>query len=136
MSDERYHNGDIYCKTSNDEKAYFVAHTGEIFPCCFLYNVRYQVIHFPEHSMRYENAYGKNWNNAYYNDVDDIINGKFFSNDLTQSWNNRNHAGNKPTDCNPICTNTCVKSRRGRWENKHRLENFDTNEIIKSINKH
>ena len=119
MSDPKYHNGDIHCKTANDEKAYFIAHTGEIFPCCFLYNIRYQVVHFNEHEKRYEDTYGKNWNNAYYHDVDDILNSPFFANDLTTSWNNRNHGGNKPTDCNPICTNTCIKSRRQRWENKH-----------------
>lgn len=136
MSDKEYHNGDIYCKTSNDEKAYFVAHTGEIFPCCFLYNIRYQVVHFPEHTARYDNAYGKNWNNAYYHDVDDILNSPFFKNDLTESWNNRNHEGTKPTDCNPICTNTCIKSRRQRWENKHVAIDFDSNEIVVSKNKH
>ena len=136
MSDEKHHNGDIYCKTSNDEKAYFVAHTGEIFPCCFLYNVRYQVVHFPEHSKRYEDAYGKNWNNAYYHEIDDIVNGKFFTNDLTQSWTNRNHAGNKPTDCNPICTNTCIKSRRQRWENKHISTNLNTNTVNVTKNRY
>ena len=134
MSDQERHNGDIQCKSGRDELAYFIAHTGEMFPCCFLYNVRYQVIHFPEHTKRYEDAYGKNWNNAYYHDPDDIMSGPFFSNDLTVSWNNRNHGGKLPTDCNPICTNTCIKSRRGRWENKHVSTNLHTNEIVEVDN--
>jgi hypothetical protein len=101
-----------------------------------LYNVRYQVVHFPEHSKRYEDAYGKNWNNAYYKEIEDIVNGKFFSKDLTQSWKNRNHAGNNPTDCNPICTNTCIKSRRQRWENKHIATDFDSNTVTKTQNRY
>lgn len=127
FNDEKYHSGEIYCKTGNDDKLYFVAHTGEIFPCCFLYNIRYQVVDYKKHTEKYTNAYGENWNNANYNDVNDIISGPFFSNDLTDSWNNKNHSGCSPSDRNPICTNTCSRSRRQRWENTHTVTDLVSN---------
>lgn len=134
MSDLSVHNGEIYCKTGNDELAYFIAHTGEIFPCCFLYNVRYQVINYLEHDLRYSNTYGANWNNANYHDVDDIVQHRFFQHDLVSSWNNRDHGRLEPTACNPICTNTCIKSKRGRWEVENRTVDLETQEIESSRN--
>lgn len=134
LSDSNEHNGEIYCKTGNDELAYFIAHTGEIFPCCFLYNVRYQVINYPEHSLRYSNTYGENWNNANYHDVDDIVQHRFFQYDLVSSWSNRDHGRLEPTACNPICTSTCIKSKRGVWEVRNRTVNLETQEITVSPN--
>ena len=134
MSDPSDYNGEIYCKTGKDELAYFIAHTGEIFPCCFLYNVRYQVINYPEHNLRYSNTYGENWNNANYHDVDDIVQHQFFQHDLVSSWANRDHSRLEPTACNPICTTTCIKSKRDCWEVENRSIDLETQEIKLSRN--
>jgi len=127
--------GNIYCKTANDEKAYFVAHTGEIFPCCFMYNIRYRVVDFEEHWKRYDNVYGKNWNNVYYHHIDKILEHSFFKNDLTESWNNVDHEKLTPCSRNPVCTNTCSVNNRQRWEIEHKITMLESGDVEFSKNK-
>lgn len=127
--------GEINCKTANDEKAYFIAHTGEVFPCCFMYNIRYKVTDFEEHWTRYDNTYGKHWNNIYYHNIDEILDHPFFSNDLTESWNNLNHDTLTPCSRNPVCTKTCSVNNRERWEKEHKITDLESGNVAFRINK-
>lgn len=94
---------------SRKDKMLFIGYNGEVWPCCFLHNGKWlQDGKYEEYNKRFEGNYGKNWNNLYYHSFDDIVNHKFFQDDLTRSWKNRKHG----TSCDSRitrCTATCSK---------------------------
>ena len=98
-------NGDV-----GDDRSYMVSFSGEIWPCCFVYNIRYQgTPEFANSQRQYEQLYGKNWNNIHHNSIDDIVNGPLFSNDLVASWSDLDNIGTG--GCNPVCVENCGKRK-------------------------
>tara|TARA_B110000902_G_scaffold234842_1_gene279743 strand:- start:2310 stop:3335 length:1026 start_codon:yes stop_codon:yes gene_type:complete len=99
----------IKCRFNGDgseDRSYMVSYAGEIWPCCFVYNIKYQGNgEFANSQRQYEEKYGKHWNSIHHNSIDDIVNGPLFSNDLATSWDNLTDIGTG--GCNPVCVVNC-----------------------------
>jgi MoaA/NifB/PqqE/SkfB family radical SAM enzyme len=88
---------------------YFINYEGNVWPCCFLNNqfyTKYGVL--DENYQRFEGNYGKNWNNLYNYTFDEILDTKFYTEDLTDSWDTKIH-GPSAKDRVMKCTGTCCK---------------------------
>jgi MoaA/NifB/PqqE/SkfB family radical SAM enzyme len=88
---------------------YFINYEGNVWPCCFLNNqfyTKYGVL--DENYQRFEGNYGKNWNNLYHHTFDEILDDRFYTDDLTDSWDTKTH-GPGAKDRVMKCTGTCSK---------------------------
>jgi len=106
--DEKSQDDEVQCYTQQ-ERMIFVAHTGEVWPCCFLHNGNYRSVGLmPEYKRRFLDHYEKGWNNLYKHDINTILSHEFFQNDLVASWANKKH-GLEKLDRISRCTETCSK---------------------------
>lgn len=104
-------NETILCNTL-EQKMYFVGHNGRIWPCCFIHNGFFHTdttkVNFI--NERLLNVYNDpDWNNANIKPIAEIINHKFYSEDLVDSWNSRCH-GTGSKDRIHRCTEVCSQS--------------------------
>lgn len=97
----------ISCKTA-DENSVYVSAEGLILPCCWTAGQLYKWYQKPRTAQIWElldQAGGKDTLSIKHNSVDDILNGKFFTEILPQSWNK--------SSCNDgklkVCATKCGK---------------------------
>lgn len=102
----------ISCKMQH---MYFINFQGEVWPCCFFNNRKYQNIQQDAHQVLTERFahYGDNWNNLNYYSLDEILKNEFYENDLVASWKSCSH-GSGHQDRVTRCTQTCSKSELQR----------------------
>lgn len=114
----------IDCFTRKD-KMMFIGYNGEVWPCCFLHNGKWlQDGRYSEYQDRFDGNYGKNWNNLYHSSFDDIVNHRFYQDDLTASWSSKKH-GTGCKDRITRCTATCSKKNFS----KRPIGNFPTKNL-------
>lgn len=88
---------------------YFINYEGNVWPCCFLNNQFYSKYGaLNENYNRFEDNYQTAWNNLYHYTFDEILDNKFYTEDLVDSWDSRTH-GSGPKDRIMKCTGTCSK---------------------------
>jgi hypothetical protein len=104
---------EIQCRRSGshaDEQSYMISYDGEIWPCCFIYNSKYQGSEANDSTKYYEDLYGKNWNSIHHHSVDAIMLHPFFTRHLVDGWKNIQSLGGESVDsCNPVCAKICGK---------------------------
>jgi MoaA/NifB/PqqE/SkfB family radical SAM enzyme len=94
----------IDCKMQH---MYFVNHLGEVWPCCFFANRVYINSQDVQQKLNERFVhYGENWNNLNYYSFDEILNNKFYTDDLVASWSSCSH-GTGAQDRVTRCTQTC-----------------------------
>ena len=94
---------------SRGDRMFFIGYNGEVWPCCFLHNGKWlQDGLYSEYNERFDGNYGKNWNNLYHHSFDEIVNHRFYQDDLTASWSSKKH-GTGCKDRITRCTATCAK---------------------------
>jgi MoaA/NifB/PqqE/SkfB family radical SAM enzyme len=90
---------------------YFINYEGNVWPCCFLNNQFYRKFGALEENYdRFENNYEHAWNNIHHYSIDEILDNKFYTEDLIDSWNSTSH-GTGAKDRIMKCTNTCSKKK-------------------------
>lgn len=99
---------DLEISCNNQKKnTYFISHDSRIWPCCFIPNGFYKNDLAKQEFLnkRIYEEYGQDFNDMTKNSVNDILEHKFFSNDLVESWNNPVGLG----PCGKItrCVETC-----------------------------
>jgi MoaA/NifB/PqqE/SkfB family radical SAM enzyme len=99
-------NSGIEC-FSRQQGMYFIGFDGKVWPCCFLHNARWQPAgQFKETDERYSKHYGPNWNDLNHFTFEEIVNNRFYAEDLTDSWLSTTH-GTGQKDRIYRCTQTC-----------------------------
>lgn len=94
---------------SEKSKSYFIGFNGDVWPCCFLHNSKWSHLGtLSENTQRFEGNYGKNWNNLNYFTFSEILQSKFFNEDLQDSWETQTH-GTGCKDRLLRCSQTCSK---------------------------
>lgn len=123
---DKIEDSEISCFTRN-EQYYFISYDGKLWPCCFLHNARFRRQNFyTEYHDRFNNNYGKDWNDLYLKSFEEIINNKFYSEDLVDSWKTTTH-GTGCKDRIVRCSETCSKkSRSERPLGEHAVSVFKT----------
>jgi pyruvate-formate lyase-activating enzyme len=97
---------------SQNEKMYFIGHDCRVWPCCFLHNSTWLSSgNYEETEKRYIDNYGENWNSLYHHTFEDIVNHRFYAEDLVDSWSSTEH-GTGSKDRIIRCTQTCQKKDR------------------------
>lgn len=88
---------------------YFVNFEGNVWPCCFLNNSQYTKFgQYEETYKRFEDNYDAAWNNLHHYTMDEILNHRFYTEDLVDSWEEKEHtSGCKGRILK--CTATCSK---------------------------
>ena len=110
-SEKNIHNEAIEC-FSREQGMYFISYDSRVWPCCFLRNADFQhARNYKEHYDRYNLNYGENWNSLHHYSFQEIVEGRFYSEDLVDSWESKTH-GLGPKDRLIRCTQTCSKSQR------------------------
>lgn len=89
--------------------AYVIEHTGAVWPCCYFSSSRARRTTQEHHEAPFK-KYGEGWNNLYYHSFDDIMEHRFYTEDLVDSWSSTKH-GYDYKDRIYRCTHTCKKSR-------------------------
>jgi MoaA/NifB/PqqE/SkfB family radical SAM enzyme len=85
-----------------------IEHTGAVWPCCYFTSSRARRTTQEHHNAPFI-KYGENWNNLNYHSFDDIMNHRFYTEDLVDSWSSNKH-GYGFKDRIYRCTHTCKKS--------------------------
>ena len=117
-------NSGIEC-FSRQQGMYFIGYDGGVWPCCFLHNARWQTAGlYNETYERYTKNYEENWNNINYHSFEEIVNHKFYAEDLTDSWTSTTH-GTGQKDRIIRCTQTC--SVKGHCDRP--IGNFKVDEL-------
>lgn len=109
LSKESYQQ--IECPTQKDNM-YFIDYKSRLWPCCFIPGAFITNHNYVDYlADRLFNRYDDStWNDCSKHSIADIINHRFYQEDLTDSWNSDNHGiGNK--DKIYICSQTCNNSR-------------------------
>lgn len=90
---------------------YFVNYEGNVWPCCFLNNAQYTKFgKYEETYQRFEDNYTGAWNNLYHHTMDEILSHRFYTEDLVDSWDDKEHTpGCKGRILK--CTSTCSKQQ-------------------------
>lgn len=103
-------NSEIDC-VMRPRRMYFINYEGNVWPCCFLNNQFYRKFGaLKENYDRFENNYEHAWNNIYHYSIDEILDNKFYTEDLVDSWDSTSH-GTGAKDRIMKCTGTCSKKR-------------------------
>lgn len=99
------------------ENMYFIEYTGRLWPCCFIPNGFIEdsnniaeVVHLQDRI--YNNYSDTTWNDCNIHPISSIINHKFYTEDLVDSWESKNHGtGNKDRifRCTMTCSQTALK---------------------------
>lgn len=106
--DDQAQNSDIDC-VMRPRRMYFINYEGNVWPCCFLNNQFYRKFGvLEENYQRFENNYSVAWNNLYHYTFDEILDNKFYKEDLVDSWDSHTH-GTGEKDRIMKCTGTCSK---------------------------
>lgn len=124
LSKESYQQ--IECPTQKDNM-YFIDYKSRLWPCCFIPGAFITNHNYVDYlADRLFNRYDDStWNDCSKHSIADIVNHRFYQEDLTDSWNSDNHGvGNK--DRIYICSQTCNNSRL--------LSNPLGNKTIKKVN--
>lgn len=112
---------EIQCAWKNELRQYHVSYDGKLWPCCYFNSFKHS------RDLKLSNRlslYGnKNWNSLYHHDADTILNNKFYTTDLVESWLSQTH-GNNSTDRIHICTKTCSKNIAYPGRNEISLTRF------------
>ena len=109
--EKNIHNESIEC-FSREDGMYFISYDSKVWPCCFLRNADFQQSGtYKEHYDRYNLNYGENWNSLKHYSFQDIVENRFYSEDLVDSWESKSH-GLGPKDRLIRCTSTCSKSNK------------------------
>jgi len=97
---------DIFCETKK-ENQYFVSYDSKLWPCCFIPNGYFQTdpVKTEFLNKRFYDNYGEDFNDMSKHSIEEILQSKFFSNDLTESWNNA--VGTGPCGKITRCAETC-----------------------------
>lgn len=100
----------IFCETKK-ESQYFVSYDSRLWPCCFIPNGFFQTAPVKTEFLKkrlYDN-YGEDFNDMTVHSIEKIVQSKFFSNDLVESWDNPVGIG----PCGKItrCAETCNVER-------------------------
>ena len=102
----QYDGQKIECR-SQTTRQYFISYDSKIWPCCFIPAARYRFDWRQREFLkkRFEYYGDENWNDVRYNDVDDILENKFFMHDLEASFENNVSTGpcGKITRCAEVC---------------------------------
>lgn len=98
---------DISCHNKN-YSMYFLAHDSKLWPCCFLHNGfmntdagKVEIL-----EKRLLEAYGEDWNDLSKHSVSEVLNHRFYAEDLVASWTQQQH-GYGFTDRIHRCTEVC-----------------------------
>jgi len=127
-SEEFINEPEIVCEW-REKKQISIDYTGRVWQCCYFSNFYHTPIderHLEraktedlnlksqqyENLPYYENQYEKQWNNVKYHKLSDIMNHKFFVEDLPDSWNNKIDDENNPLIYR--CGKFCGKTTRAR----------------------
>ena len=96
----------ISCETKK-ENQYFVSYDSRLWPCCFIHNGFFQVAKAKTDFLRQRlfDNYGEDFNDMTVKTIDEIVNSKFFKNDLVESWDNP--VGTGPCGKITRCAETC-----------------------------
>lgn len=111
LSNPRYDtNYDIECMNRLDNM-YFVDYTGKLWPCCFIPNGFIEddnnIVSKQHLQDRIYNVYNDpTWNDCNIHPISSIVNHKFYTDDLVNSWDSKTH-GTNATDRIFRCTGTC-----------------------------
>jgi len=119
--DKKFVNTDIKCEW-RDKKQISIDYTGRVWQCCYFSNFYHNPIDeihlgraskedLNKKSIDYENlgyyvdTYENNWNNIKYHTLSEVMNHKFFVEDLPDSWNNSLYDKNNPRiyRCGKFC---------------------------------
>lgn len=91
--DEVYSKANISCQWRN-KRMVQVSHMGEVWPCCYFLAERYpkdtDSIFYKDIQRVLDNNI-PNFNDIHYYTLEDILNNDFYSNNLTESWNNNRY---------------------------------------------
>jgi len=110
IHDPQAQDSDIDC-VMRPRGMYFVNYEGNVWPCCFLNNQFYRKEGaLAENRFRFNGNYGNNWNNLYHHTIDEILDNKFYTEDLVDSWDSVEHTTG-PKGRIFKCTKTCSKKR-------------------------
>ena len=97
---------EISCHFQNEYKM-FIDYKSRIWPCCFLAN---NEMRHGYYNIEYDNKlfskYGEDFNNLNLHKFDDIMNGEWFAESLTESWNNDHTID---SGCLAVCVKQCSK---------------------------
>jgi MoaA/NifB/PqqE/SkfB family radical SAM enzyme len=99
---------EISCNNKN-KRMYFIGFDSKIWPCCFLHNGFFNADSGKRSILekRLYEAYGTtDWNDLTKHSVKEILEHKFFTNDLVSSWSSTEH-GYGTTDRIHRCTEVC-----------------------------
>jgi MoaA/NifB/PqqE/SkfB family radical SAM enzyme len=100
----------ITCETKK-ESQYFVSYDSRLWPCCFIPNGFFQTVQVKTDFLKkrlYDN-YGEDFNDITLHSIEKIVQSKFFSNDLVESWDNP--VGTGPCGKITRCAETCNVDR-------------------------
>lgn len=100
---------DLEISCNNQKKnTYFISHDSRVWPCCFIPNgfFKNDTARTEFLNKRIYQEYGKDFNDLTVHSVNDILEHRFFSNDLVESWNNPVGLGpcGKITRCAETCS--------------------------------
>lgn len=90
-------------------KTYVIEFNGSVWPCCYFSSSRAQKTTQEHHDAPFK-KYGENWNNLNHHGFDEIIEHRFYKEDLVDSWSSTKH-GYDFKDRIFRCTSTCSKSK-------------------------
>ena len=109
--ERKQHGKDIEC-FSQEQGMYFIGYDAKVWPCCFLHNAKWNSSgKYEETQLRYSKNYGDDWNSLLSHSFEEIVNHKFYAEDLTDSWNSEIH-GTGSKDRIIRCTQTCSKKTK------------------------
>ena len=122
--EKNINNQSIEC-FSREQGMYFISYDSRVWPCCFLRNADFQTASkYKEHYDRYNLNYGENWNSLNHYTLQEIVENRFYSEDLVDSWESKTH-GLGAKDRLIRCTQTCSKSQKcARPIGKFKIEAF------------
>jgi MoaA/NifB/PqqE/SkfB family radical SAM enzyme len=101
----------VLCNTQKYSQ-YFIGHDGRIWPCCFIHNGFLATDSAKTSSLKqrlYTVYNDTDWNNVNNHEVDDIIQHRFYAEDLVDSWQSTQH-GTAMKDRIFRCTEVCSKT--------------------------
>ena len=108
--DSQAQSSDIDC-VMRPRRMYFINYEGNVWPCCFLNNQFYRKFGvLEENYQRFNDNYSSAWNNLYHHTFDEILDNKFYTEDLVDSWSSKTH-GTGAKDRIMKCTGTCSKKK-------------------------
>ena len=116
-------NDNIECHYQ-EQGMYFISHEGRMWPCCFIQNglLSSELGRKDLLKSRVIGAYDEDWNDCNIQNIHDIVNHRFYTGDLLDSWDSNIH-GTGQKDRIHRCTEVCSKKSIQRLPiGKHKIE--------------